>query len=171
MEPLALAFCVRFVPLCGHPACSPDWRMPRIHGGRFSAVLLARAGLVRTRGRGRLPHRPAPSLRGYDGGGDRVRVARRRVEDWHGAVVSDAARGSGRCASGGVMPQGFPGIPSQGLDLVSRPCTCREHVMYLSWLASPIRGSGSGLACRARTSPANKIFFSSFGSGSGPVFR
>jgi hypothetical protein len=50
----------------------------------------------------------------------------RRVEDWHGAVVSDAARGSGRCASGGVMPQGFPGIPSQGLDLV-------EPVMFLSW--------------------------------------
>jgi hypothetical protein len=40
--------------------------------------------------------------------------------------VSDAARGSGRCASGGVMPQGFPGISSQGLDLV-------EPVMYLSW--------------------------------------
>jgi hypothetical protein len=55
-----------------------------------------------------------------------VRVARRRVEDWHGVVVSDAARGSGRCASGGVMPHGFPGVPSQGLDLV-------EPVMYLSW--------------------------------------
>jgi hypothetical protein len=55
-----------------------------------------------------------------------VRVARRRVEDWHGAVASDAARGSGRRASGGVMPQRFPGIPSQGLDLV-------EPVMYLSW--------------------------------------
>ena len=56
-----------------------------------------------------------------------MRVARCRVEDWHGAVASDAARGSGRCASGGsVMPQGFPGIPSQGLDLV-------EPVMYLSW--------------------------------------
>jgi hypothetical protein len=48
------------------------------------------------------------------------------VEDWHGAVLSDAARGSGRCASGGVRPQGFPGIPSQGLDLV-------EPVMDLSW--------------------------------------
>ena len=34
-------------------------------------------------------------------------------------------RGSGRCASGVIMSQGFPGIPSQGLDLV-------EPVMYLS---------------------------------------
>jgi len=56
-----------------------------------------------------------------------VRVARRRVEDWHGAVVSDAAGGSGRCTCGGVMPQGFPVSPlSPGLDLV-------EPVMYLSW--------------------------------------
>ena len=54
-----------------------------------------------------------------------MRVARRRVEDWHGAVASDAARGSGHCASGGIMPQRFP-VPSQGLDLV-------EPVMYLSW--------------------------------------
>jgi hypothetical protein len=29
-----------------------------------------------------------------------VRVARRRVEDWHGAVASDTARGSGRRTSG-----------------------------------------------------------------------
>jgi len=55
-----------------------------------------------------------------------VRVARLRVEDWHGAVASDAARGSGRCTSGGVMPQGGSGVPCQGLDLV-------KPVMYLSW--------------------------------------
>jgi len=106
------------------------WLVHAVHPGRpvlrRSARDGRRAGLVRTRGRGRLSYRPAPSLRGCHGGGDRVRVARRRVEDWHGAVASDAARGSGRCASGGVMPQGFPGIPSQGLDLV-------EPVMYLSW--------------------------------------
>ena len=58
---------------------------------RRSAPAGRRAGLVRTCGRGRLPDRPAPSHRGCHGGGDRVRVARRRVEDWHGAVVSDAA--------------------------------------------------------------------------------
>ena len=104
--------------------------MHAVHPGRpvlrRAARAGRRAGLVRTRGRGRLPDRPAQSHRGCHGGGDRVRAARRRVEDWHGAVASDAARGSGRCASGGVMPQEFPGIPFQGLDLV-------EPVMYLSW--------------------------------------
>jgi len=40
-------------------------------------------------------------------GGD-VRAARRRVEDWHGAVASDTVRGSGLCTSGVIMSQGFP---------------------------------------------------------------
>ena len=44
MEPLALPIRVRFVPLRGHPACSPDWCMPRTPGARFSAVLLATDG-------------------------------------------------------------------------------------------------------------------------------
>ena len=44
MEPLALAICVRFVPLSGHPHCSSDWYISRIPGGRFSAVLLAMDG-------------------------------------------------------------------------------------------------------------------------------
>ena len=44
-------------------------------------------------------------------GGDRVRAARRRVEDWHGAVASDTARGSGLCTSGVIMSQGFPMSP------------------------------------------------------------
>jgi hypothetical protein len=52
--------------------------------------------------------------------------ATRRVEDWHGAVASDTARGSGLCVNSVIMSQGFPGIPSQGLDLA-------EPVMYLSW--------------------------------------
>ena len=104
--------------------------MPCIPVGRVlrrSAQAGRWAGLVRTCGLGRLPDRPAPSHRGCHGGADRVRVARRhrRVEDWHGAVARDAAGGSGRSA-GGVMPQEFPGIPSQGLDQV-------EPVMYLSW--------------------------------------
>jgi hypothetical protein len=55
-----------------------------------------------------------------------VRAAGRQVEDWHGAVVSDAARGPGRWASGVILSQGVPRCPSQGLDLV-------EPVMYLSW--------------------------------------
>ena len=44
MEPLALPIRARFVPLRGHPACSPDWCIPRIPIGRFSAVLLALGG-------------------------------------------------------------------------------------------------------------------------------
>ena len=118
------------------PDCSPDWCMPYIsgrpvlhrpaHDGR-------QAGFVRTRGRGRLPHRLAPSHRSCHGGGDRGRVARRRVEDWHGAVASDAARGSGRCASGGAMHKGFPVSPRRDWIWLSRSCTCRGLVMYLSY--------------------------------------
>ncbi len=37
-----------------------------------------------------------------------MRAARRRVEDWHGAVASDTVRGSGLCTSGVIMWQGFP---------------------------------------------------------------
>ncbi len=44
MEPLALPIRARFVPLRGLPACSLDWCIPRIPGGRFSAVLLATDG-------------------------------------------------------------------------------------------------------------------------------
>ena len=33
--------------------------------------------------------------------------ARRRVENWHGAVASDTARESGLCTSGVIMSQGF----------------------------------------------------------------
>ena len=56
-----------------------------------------------------------------------MRIARRRVVDWHGAVASDAVGGSGRFASGGVMPaRGFP-VSSQGLDLVA------SHVPVVDW--------------------------------------
>ena len=129
MEPLALPIRARFVPLRGPPDCSPDWCMPRIPVGRFCAVLPATdGGLVLFVPAARAGFRisPAPSRPGCHGGGDRARVARCPAEDWHGAVAGDAARGSGRCTSGGVMPQGFPSIPSQGLDLV-------EPVMHLSW--------------------------------------
>ena len=44
MEPLALPIRARFVPLRGHPDCSPDWCIPRISGGRFCAVMLALGG-------------------------------------------------------------------------------------------------------------------------------
>jgi len=60
VEPLALPIRARFVPFHGRPDCSSDWCIPRTPGGRFSAVLLATDGglvFVRTRGRGRLPHR------------------------------------------------------------------------------------------------------------------
>ena len=53
-------------------------------------------------------------------------AARRRVENWHGAVASDTARGSGLCTSGIIMSQGVPSVLAQGLDQV-------EPVMYLSW--------------------------------------
>jgi hypothetical protein len=97
-EPLALPIRARFVPLRGHPDCSSGWCMPCIPGGRFSAVLLSRAAgwscsFLR---RGRLKDRPAPCHRGCRG---RRRPSARRlppVEDWRGAVASDAARGSGR---------------------------------------------------------------------------
>ena len=117
-----------FCPVMRAP--SPDWCIPRIPGGRFlrrSARDGRRAGLVRTRGPGQASAsaRAIPSRAATEAVTGCAPPAR-RVEDWHGAVVSDAARGSGRCASGGVGPQGFPGIPSQGLDLV-------EPVMYLSW--------------------------------------
>ena len=67
MEPLALPIRARFIPLPGHPDCSPDWCIPRIPGDRSSAVLLATDGgllLFVPATRGRLPHRPAPAHRG-----------------------------------------------------------------------------------------------------------
>ena len=91
------------------PDRPPDRCMPCIPADRFSADTARaarRPGLVRTRGRSMLPDRPAPSHRGCHGGGDRMRAARRRAKDWPGAVVSRAARGSGRCISSGVLPQG-----------------------------------------------------------------
>jgi len=56
-----------------------------------------------------------------------VRVVRRRAEDRHGAVASDAARGSGTPRERRRhVARGSPGVPSQGLDQA-------EPVMYLSW--------------------------------------
>ena len=143
MEPLALPIRARFVPLRGRPDCSPDWYIPRIPGGRFSAVLLAMDdGLVLfvpAAGAGfRIgPRHPIEAATETVTGC----VARRRVEDWHGAVVSDPARGSGRCASGGVMPQGFPVSPRRDWIWLSRSCTCRGLVMYLS---APPYGRATG---------------------------
>ena len=48
---------------------------------------------------------------------------------WH---RFSAPTGSGRCTSGGVMPQGVPGVSRQGLVWLSQSCTCRGLVMYLS---------------------------------------
>jgi hypothetical protein len=55
-----------------------------------------------------------------------VRVARRRVEGWHGAVASDTARGPWTLHERRHHVARVPGVPSQGLNLV-------EPVMYLSW--------------------------------------
>ena len=76
MEPLALPIRARFVPLRGRPDCSPDWCIPRIPGGRFSAVLLATDGglvlFVPAAGAG-FRIGPRQPVEGCHGGGDRVR--------------------------------------------------------------------------------------------------
>jgi len=76
VEPLALPIRARFVPLRGRPNCSPDWCMPCIPAGGFSAVLLQPGGglvvFVPAAGAGRrigpafplrLPRRRRPSAR------------------------------------------------------------------------------------------------------------
>jgi hypothetical protein len=109
VEPLALPIRARFVPLRGRPDCSPDGCIPRIPGSRFPAVLLAMDGalvlFVPAAGAGcRIgPLHPIEAATEAVTG---CASPARRVEDWHGAVASDAAGGSGRRASGGVMPQG-----------------------------------------------------------------
>jgi hypothetical protein len=114
VEPLALPTRARFVPLSGHPACSPDWCMPRIPGGRFLRRSAPRwaAGWSHSYPR---PGRASASARAIPSrlhrGGDRVRAARCRVEDWHSAVASDTARGSGLCTSGVIMSQRVPDVP------------------------------------------------------------
>ena len=76
MEPLALPIRARFVPLRGRPDCSSDWCIPRIPGGRFSAVLLAMDGglvlFVPAAGAG-FRIGPRHPVEGCHGGGDRVR--------------------------------------------------------------------------------------------------
>ena len=109
----------RFVPLFGRQAArlTGECRASRSAGPilRRPARDGRRASLVRTRGRGRLPHRPSPSHRGCHGGGERVRVAR-RVEG--GKVPWRATLSAASCH------KGFP-VSLSGLDLV-------EPVMYLS---------------------------------------
>jgi hypothetical protein len=88
-------------------------------GGRFFAVLLQLGGglvlFVPAAGAGcRIgPRHPIETATEAVTG---VRVACRRMENWHGAVAADTARGSGRCTSSGIMPQGVPGVPGQGPD-------------------------------------------------------
>ena len=60
-----------------------------------------------------------------------MRAARRRVEDWHGAVASDTARGSGRCTSGVIMSQGFPVSP--GVSLSGTESGRAGHVPVMDW--------------------------------------
>ena len=95
VEPLALPIRARFVPLRGQPDCSPDWCMPGIPGGGsppFCSRWAAGWSCSYPRpGRASGSARAAPSR--LHRGGDRVSVARRRVEDRHSAVASDTARG------------------------------------------------------------------------------
>ena len=98
-----------------------------IRAARFSGVLLALGGglVLFVPAAGQAAGSAAPSHRRCPRGGDRVRVARRRVETGR-CRASDAAGGSGRCTSGGAScRKGFPVFP-QGLDLA-------KPVMYLSW--------------------------------------
>ncbi len=128
-----------FCPVTRRPDCSSDWCMPRIPGGRFSAVLLATDGglvLFVPAARGRLPHRPAPSHRGCHGGGDRVRAARppggrTGTAQWRATLPADldAARAAASCR------KGFPVSRRRDWIWLSRSCTCRGLVMYLSCTA------------------------------------
>ena len=106
------------------------WLVYAPHPGRPVLRRSARtgrwAGLVRTRGRGGQPDRPAPSHRGCHGGGDRVPAARPP-----GGRLA-WCRGERHCARVWTLHERrhhvarVPDVPSQGLDLV-------EPVMYLSW--------------------------------------
>ena len=98
---------------------------------RRSARAGRQAGLVRTRGRGRLPDRPAPSHRGCHRGGDRVRAAA-GMQDRHGAAASDAVPGSGRRGERRRHAARVPGVPVRDWIRWSRSCTCRGLAIYLS---------------------------------------
>jgi len=91
--------------------------MPRIPGARFSAVLLAPDGglvlFVPAAGAG-FRIGPRHPIAAATEAVTKCAPPARLMEDWHGAVASDVACGSERCASGGVMPQRFPGIPVAG---------------------------------------------------------
>ena len=114
----------------------------------------AAAGLVRVRGRG---GQSAPSHRGCTEAVTEC-ARRRRVEDWHGAVASDTARGSGRCASGVIMSHGFPVSPLRDWIWFSRSCTCRGLMMYLSCTAGGRcdRGCCVVRACERSSSGAGR---------------
>ena len=104
-----------FCPVTRAPDCSPDWCMPRIPGGRFSAVLLQLGGglvLSVPAAGARLPDRPAPSHRGRHGGGNQARVATTRVEDRRDTVASGAAPDLGAARAAALYrPQEFPMPP------------------------------------------------------------
>ena len=111
VEPLALLIRARFVPLRGRLDCLSDWCIPCIPGGRFSVVLLAMDGrpvlFVPAAGAGcriGLRHLFEAATEAMTG----CASPAAEWEDWHGAVASDTARGSGRCTSGVIMSQGFP---------------------------------------------------------------
>jgi len=128
VEPLALPIRARFVPLSGRPACSSDWCMPRIPGGRFvrrSARAGRQAGLVRARGRGGQPDQPAPSHRVCT---EAVPECAPPAAKWKTGTVPWRAtpRAVWTLHQRRHHVARVPGVPSQGLDLV-------ETFIYLSW--------------------------------------
>src|ERR1035441_5451474 len=101
--------------------------MPRIRAVRFSGVLLALGGglVLFVPAAGQAAGSAVPSHRRCHRGGDRVRVARRRVEDLQGAVRATLLADLDDARAGASMSHGFPVFP-QGLDLA-------KPAMYLSW--------------------------------------
>jgi hypothetical protein len=95
VEPLALPIRARFVPFPGHPACSSDWYMPRIPGGRFlrrpaapggRLILFVPAAEAGSRISPRHPIKAAPRR------WSRARRPPSGGTPGHGAVASDTAR-------------------------------------------------------------------------------
>ena len=135
VEPLALPIRARFVPLRGQPDCSPDWCMPGIPGGGSppfcsrwaagSSCSYPRPGAGFRIG----PRHPieaateavtgcAPPAAGWKTGTTPGRATL--------PADLDAARAAASCR------KGFPVSLRRDWIWLSRSCTCRGLVMYLS---------------------------------------
>ena len=127
-----------FCPVTRRQGCSPHWCMPRIPGGRFSAVLPATDGglvlFVPAAGAGFCigPRHPIEAAT------EAVTSARRPLagwktgtELWRATLPADlgAVRAAASCR------KGFPVSPRRDWIWLSRSCTCHGLVMYLSCTA------------------------------------